>query len=335
RNRAMTTRRRHTMFRRIAFRGLASLLAAGVMGLAHAADFPSQPIKLMIPYPPGGSADMLARPLSAELQKALGQPIVLDYKPGAGGTIASAQLARAEPDGHTVLMVLTAHAINPSLYRNLPYDTRKDFAPVSLVAQLPLVVAAPLATPADNMQGLVAYAKKNPGKLTFASAGNGNTSHLAAEMFKSVTDTDMLHVPYKGSGPAVIALLAGDVSLMFDSISTSVSHVQSGKLKALAVTGDSRSSLLPDVPTVKESGFPDFSVTGWYGIIAPAGTSPEVIDRLSQAFARAANQPQIKAQLNGMGYDVIASTPSEFHTHIDRELTRWGKLTKDAGVQMQ
>lgn len=323
------------MFRRIAFRGLASLLAAGVMGLAHAADFPSQPIKLMIPYPPGGSADMLARPLSAELQKALGQPIVLDYKPGAGGTIASAQLARAEPDGHTVLMVLTAHAINPSLYRNLPYDTRKDFAPVSLVAQLPLVVAAPLATPADNMQGLVAYAKKNPGKLTFASAGNGNTSHLAAEMFKSVTDTDMLHVPYKGSGPAVIALLAGDVSLMFDSISTSVSHVQSGKLKALAVTGDNRSSLLPDVPTVKESGFPDFSVTGWYGIIAPAGTSPEVIDRLSQAFARAANQPQIKAQLNGMGYDVIASTPSEFHTHIDRELTRWGKLTKDAGVQMQ
>jgi len=323
------------MFRRIAFRGLASLLAAGVMGLAHAADFPSQPIKLMIPYPPGGSADMLARPLSAELQKALGQPIVLDYKPGAGGTIASAQLARAEPDGHTVLMVLTAHAINPSLYRNLPYDTRKDFAPVSLVAQLPLVVAAPLATPADNMQELVAYAKKNPGKLTFASAGNGNTSHLAAEMFKSVTDTDMLHVPYKGSGPAVIALLAGDVSLMFDSISTSVSHVQSGKLKALAVTGDSRSSLLPDVPTVKESGFPDFSVTGWYGIIAPAGTSPEVIDRLSQAFARAANQPQIKAQLNGMGYDVIASTPSEFHTHIDRELTRWGKLTKDAGVQMQ
>lgn len=323
------------MFRRIAFRGLASLLAAGVMGLAHAADFPSQPIKLMIPYPPGGSADMLARPLSAELQKALGQPIVLDYKPGAGGTIASAQLARAEPDGHTVLMVLTAHAINPSLYRNLPYDTRKDFAPVSLVAQLPLVVAAPLATPADNMQELVAYAKKNPGKLTFASAGNGNTSHLAAEMFKSVTDTDMLHVPYKGSGPAVIALLAGDVSLMFDSISTSVSHVQSGKLKALAVTGDSRSSLLPDVPTVKESGFPDFSVTGWYGIIAPAGTSPEVIDRLSQAFARAANQPQIKAQLNGMGYDVIASTPSEFRTHIDRELTRWGKLTKDAGVQMQ
>ncbi|WP_026639526.1 Bug family tripartite tricarboxylate transporter substrate binding protein [Bordetella petrii] len=323
------------MFRRIAFRGLASLLAAGVMGLAHAADFPSQPIKLMIPYPPGGSADMLARPLSAELQKALGQPIVLDYKPGAGGTIASAQLARAEPDGHTVLMVLTAHAINPSLYRNLPYDTRKDFAPVSLVAQLPLVVAAPLATPADNMQELVAYAKKNPGKLTFASAGNGNTSHLAAEMFKSVTDTDMLHVPYKGSSPAVIALLAGDVSLMFDSISTSVSHVQSGKLKALAVTGDNRSSLLPDVPTVKESGFPDFSVTGWYGIIAPAGTSPEVIDRLSQAFARAANQPQIKAQLNGMGYDVIASTPSEFHTHIDRELTRWGKLTKDAGVQMQ
>lgn len=320
---------------RMATLGLALLMAAGVMGLARADAFPTQPIKLLIPYPPGGSADMLARPLSNELQKELGQPIVLEYKPGAGGTIATTQLARSAPDGYTVLMVLAAHAINPSLYRNLPYDTRKDFAPVSLVASLPLLVAAPLSTPASNMQELVAYARQNPGKLTFASAGNGNTSHLAAEMFKSVTSTDMLHIPYKGSGPAVVALLAGDVSLMFDSISTSVSHVQSGKLKALAVTGTNRSPLLPDVPTVQESGFPDFAVTGWYGIIAPAGTPPAVVDRLNQAFAKAAKQPQIEAQLNGMGYEVIASTPSAFGQHIEEETARWQKLIENAGVQLQ
>ncbi|MGE4126527.1 MAG: tripartite tricarboxylate transporter substrate binding protein [Alcaligenaceae bacterium] len=317
------------------FKYLAATAALLLGGVVQAQSFPTQPIKLLIPYPPGGSADMLARPLSAEMQKDLGQPVVLEYKAGAGGTIATAQLARSAPDGHTVLMVLAAHAINPNMYANLPYDTRKDFAPVSLVATLPLLVAAPKATPANNMQELVQYAKANPGKLTFASAGNGNTSHLAGEMFKSVTGTDMLHIPYKGSGPAVVALLAGDVSLMFDSISTSAPHVKADKLKALAVTGATRSSMLPDVPTVKESGFPDFVVNGWYGIIAPAGTPPDVVERLNKAFAKAANNPEVKAQLNGFGYEIVASTPKEFGDHIERELTLWEKTIKEAGVKMQ
>lgn len=301
----------------------------------QAQEFPSQPIKLLIPYPPGGSADMLARPLTASLQKELGQPVVLEYKAGAGGTIASAQLARSKPDGHTILMVLAAHAINPNLYANLPYDTRKDFTPVSLVATLPLLVAAPFATPANNIQELVAYAKSNPDKLTFASAGNGNTSHLAAEMFKSTAGIKMLHIPYKGSGPAVVALLAGDVSLMFDSISTSLPQVTSNKLKALAVTGAKRSALLPDVPSIKESGYPDFVVDGWYGILAPAGTPKPVVDKLNKAFANAARTPAIKKQLEGFGYEVVASGPDEFGQHIENELNRWEKTVKEAGVTMQ
>lgn len=316
-------------------RRFAAIAALSFAGAVHAQDFPSQPIKLLIPYPPGGSADMLARPLTEKLQAALGQPVVLEYKAGAGGTIATAQLARAKPDGHTILMVLAAHAINPNLYPNLPYDTRKDFAPVSLVATLPLLVAAPKKTPADTMQELVAYAKASPGALTFASAGNGNTSHLAAEMFKSTAGINMLHIPYKGSGPAVVALLAGDVSLMFDSISTSLPQVKAGKLKALAVTGAKRSALLPDVPTVKESGFPDFVVDGWYGILAPAGTPEPVVDKLNKAFAKAANDPAVKKQLAGYGYEVVGSTPQEFSQHIDKELNQWQKIIKEAGVKMQ
>ena len=301
---------------------------------AGAQQFPTQPITLMIPYPPGGSADMLARPLLPELQKQLGQPVVLEYKAGAGGTIATAALARAKPDGHTVLMVLAAHAINNSLYPSLPYNTRKDFTPVSLVATLPLLVTAPLSTPANNIAELVQYAKANPDKLTYASAGNGNTSHLAVEMFKSDTGTKMLHIPYKGSGPAVVALLAGEVSLMFDSISTSYPQVKAGKLKALAVTGAKRSALLPNVPTVSET-IPGFVVDGWYGIIAPAGVPAATVEKLSKAFADAANNAKVKQQLNEAGYEIVGSTPQTFGKHIESELVRWEKAVKDSGAKIQ
>lgn len=304
------------------------------LGAAHAAQgYPDKPITLLIPYPPGGSADMLARPLGAQLQKMWGQPVVLEYKPGAGGTIASAQLARAKPDGYTVLMVLAAHAINPSLYPSLPYDTRRDFAPVSLAATLPMLVAAPLSTQADTIPELIAYAKDHPGKLSFASAGNGNTSHLAAEMFKQRTGTNMMHVPYKGSGPAVVALLGGEVSLMFDSISTSLPQVRAGKLKAIAVTGERRSALLPDVPTVAES-VPGFVVNGWYGILAPAGTPPAVVETLSKGIAEALRAPEVKAQLNGYGYEVVGSTPEAFGRHIDREFAAWKEAVAVSGAKV-
>ncbi|MGE4437305.1 MAG: tripartite tricarboxylate transporter substrate binding protein [Achromobacter sp.] len=311
-------------------------LAAGLLqsAPAPAADrYPDKPITLLIPYPPGGSADMLARPLGAALQKKWNQPVVLEYKPGAGGAIASAQLARARPDGYTLLMVLAAHAINPSLYPSLPYDTRRDFAPVSLVATLPMLVAAPPSTPADTIPQLIAYARAHPGKLSFASAGNGNTSHLAAEMFKHQTGTDMLHVPYKGSGPAVVALLGGEVSLMFDSISTSLPQVQAGKLKALAVTGEHRSPLLPDVPTVAET-VPGFVVNGWYGILAPAATPPAILDTLSRAIAAAIDAPDLKAQLNSYGYETVGSTPAAFAGHIDRELDTWKRAVEASGAKL-
>nr|WP_315844922.1 tripartite tricarboxylate transporter substrate binding protein [uncultured Achromobacter sp.] len=311
----------------------ASLGVLSVGAVEAAPAYPDKPITLLIPYPPGGSADMLARPLGAELQKKWGQPVVLEYKPGAGGAIASAQLARAKPDGYTLLMVLAAHAINPSLYPSLPYDTRRDFAPVSLVATLPMLVAAPLSTPASTIPELIAYGKDHPGKLSFASAGNGNTSHLAAEMFKNQTGVDMMHVPYKGSGPAVVALLGGEVSLMFDSISTSLPQVQAGKLKAIAVTGERRSPLLPDVPTVAES-VPGFVVNGWYGVLAPAGTPPDVVNALSRGIADAVALPALKQQLAGYGYETVGSSPADFASHIDRELEAWKKAVEASGAKL-
>jgi tripartite-type tricarboxylate transporter receptor subunit TctC len=269
-----------------------------------------------------------------ELQKKLGQTIVLDYKGGAGGTIATSALARAKPDGQTLLLVLTAHAINDALYPKLPYDTRKDFAPVSLVATLPLLVAAPLTSPFNTIPELIAYAKANPDKLTYASAGNGNTSHLSVELFKTQTDTKMIHIPYKGSGPAVIAMLGNEVSFMFDSISTSFQQVKTGKLKAIAVSSLKRVEILPDTPTIAET-LPGFEVTVWYGILAPAGTPANAISRISQAFAEVAAEPKVRSQLAESGYSTIGSTPAVFGALIENELIKWNKAVKDSGATIQ
>ena len=303
-------------------------------GLALAQANANQPITLIIPYPPGGSADMLARPMLPELQNKLGQTVVLDYKAGAGGTIATSALARAKPDGQTILMVLTAHAINDALYPTLPYNTRKDFAPVSLVATLPLLVAAPLSSPFNTIPELIAYAKANPDKLSYASAGNGNTSHLSVELFKTLTGTKMVHIPYKGSGPAVIAMLGNEVSFMFDSISTSFQQVKTGKLKAIAVSSLERATILPNTPTVAET-LPGFDVTVWYGILAPAGTPDAVIGKLSHAFAEVGADPKIRSQLSGSGYAMVGSTPAAFGKHIEAELTKWNKAVKDSGATIQ
>ena len=310
-------------------------LALCAAALTQAQSFPNQPITLLIPYPPGGSADMLARPMLAMLQKELGQPVVLDYKAGAGGTIATGMLARAKPDGYTILMVLAAHAINSSLYTKLPYDARKDFAPVSMLATLPLLLAGPLSTPFNTVPELISYGRANSDKLTFASAGNGNTSHLAGEMFKAATGVKMLHIPYKGSSPAVVAMLGGEVSMMFDSISTSLVQVKAGKLKAIAVTGDKRSPLLPDVPTVKESGVPSFVVNGWYGILAPAGTPPDVVAKLNQALNKTVRDGKVAAQLTEYGYDVVGTSPEAFGRHIDAELLRWKDAVQASGAKLE
>jgi tripartite-type tricarboxylate transporter receptor subunit TctC len=310
--------------------GALALCAAAV---SQAQTFPSQPITMLIPYPPGGSADMLARPMLAMLQKELGQPVVLDYKAGAGGTIATGMLARAKPDGYTILMVLAAHAINSSLYTKLPYDARKDFAPVSMLATLPLLLAGPLTTPFSTVPELISYGRANPDKLTFASAGNGNTSHLAGEMFKTATGIKMLHIPYKGSSPAVVAMLGGEVSMMFDSISTSLVQVKAGKLKAFAVTSAQRSGALPDVPTIAEAApLKGFEATSWFGLLAPAGTPPAIVNRLQQESAKALSSPDIKEKLLAQGAVPSGNTPQEFAALIEAEIKKWAVVVKVSGA---
>jgi len=291
-------------------------------------------VRLLIPYPPGGSAEILARPIAQKLTELWGQPVVLDFRPGAGGTIASDIAAKSAPDGHTIIMVLAAHAINHSLYAKLPYDTLRDFTPVTLAASLPLIVVTPPSVPANSIKELIALAKAKPGSLNFASAGNGNTSHLAGELFKNIAGVDMVHVPYKGSGPSLIALLGGEVQLMFDSISSSLPQIKAGKLKALAVTSSKRSHVMPQLPTVAESGLPNFVVDGWYGILAPAGTPPAIVNKMSADIARAMQNPDTRERIMASGYDIIGSTPEQFGTHIRSEVERWTKVVKASGARI-
>lgn len=313
--------------------------AAGLLSRAGAqtpqAPWPRQPVQLIIPYPPGGSADLLARPLAAQLQQRWGQSVVLDYKPGAGGTIASQHVARARPDGHTLLMVLAAHAINDSLYKKLPYDTRRDFTPVSLVAHLPMIVVGSSKLQARTVAELVAAAKANPGTLTYGSAGNGNTGHLAAEYFSSATGVKLVHVPYKGSADVVNAMLAGNIDLSFDSISTSMPHVRSGRMHALAVTSKERSALAPEVPTVHEQGVDDFEVNGWYAIVGPAGMPAPLTQRLSREVADALQAPQTRARISAQGYVPVGSTPQALEQHIDAEIKRWSAVVATSGARVE
>lgn len=311
----------------------AGLAATGAMAQTPSA-WPDRAIQLLIPYPPGGSTDLIARPLSIKLQERLGQPVVLDYKPGAGGTVASQAAARAKPDGHTFIMVLAAHAINASLYPKLPYDTRKDFTPVSLVANLPLLVSASPSLKARSVQELIAEAKANPGKITFGSAGNGNTSHLAAEYFASMAGIQLTHVPYKGSAPLVNAMLAGEVQMTFDSASTSLPHVLSGRLRGLAVTGDARLPMIADVPTMVEAGVPGFVVNGWYAVLAQAGTPAAIVERVSREIAAVVGQADVRQQLQAGGYQLVGSSPAALGAHIDAEITRWAKVVKDSGARI-
>ena len=315
-----------------------SLLVLALLALlqvpALAQQWPAKPVRLLIPYPPGGSAEILARPIAQKLTERWGQPVVLDFRPGAGGTIATEVTAKAAPDGYTIIMVLAAHAINHSLYAKLPFDTLRDFAPVSLVASLSLIVVTPPSVPANSIKELIALGKAKPGSLNFASAGNGNTSHLAGELFKTMTGVDMVHVPYKGSGPSLIALLGGEVSLMFDSISSSLPHVKAGKLKALAVTSAKRSHVMPQLPTVAESGLPDFIVDGWYGILAPAGTPPAIVNKMSADIARVMQTPDARERIMGSGYDIIGSTPEQFGAHLRSEVARWAKVVKASGARV-
>ena len=320
--------------RRSALLVATALALLGTASAVQAADWPNKPIQILIPYSPGGSVDLLARPLAARLQERLGQPVVLDYKPGAGGILASQTMLRAKPDGHTFVMVIAAHAINPSMQPKLPYDTQKDFAPVSLVATMPLVVAASKTLKAKNMQELIAKAKAKPGSIAYGSAGNGNASHLAVEQFGTLVGAKFNHVPFKGSAGIVNALLSGDIQFAFDSISTSYPHIKDGKLHALATTGDKRSSVMPDMSTIQEQGVKGFEISTWYALLGSSAVPKPVVERMSREIAAALAEPELKAQLTEIGYVPVGSTPVVLKTHIDREITRWAKVVKDSGAKL-
>ena len=314
---------------------LAALAAAASLLFAQGATaqtFPSKPIRLVMPYPPAGSSDILARPIANEMSKSLGQTVMIDYKPGAGSTIGADFIAKSAPDGYTLVMLLTAHAINATMMPNLPYDTVKDFTSITLAATLPLVVVVNAQSNIQTLQDLIAFARANPGKLNYGSAGPGNTSHLAVEYFKSVVGVDIVHVPYKGSGPAVAGLLGREVDLMFDSLSSSLSQIQAGKFRALAVSTAKRSHVLPQVPTIAESGVPGFDISAWYGIFAAAKTPAPIVQKLNAEFIKAMAVPEAKQRIEDYGYQIVGSTPAQLDAHVKSEIARWGKVVRDSGA---
>ncbi len=318
--------------RRIMLASGAGALATQWPLTASAQAFPSKPIRFVMPYPPGGSSEILARPIAQEMTKQLGTSVIIDFKPGGGTTIGADMIAKSAPDGYNIVMMLSAHAINATLMPKLPYDTVRDFAPITIAATLPLVVVVPAQSTIRSMADLLARARANPGKLTFASAGPGNTSHLSVEYLKSMLGLDMIHVPYKGSGPAIIGLLGGEVDFMFDSLSSSLPQIKGGKFRAIAMASGQRSRILPDVPTVAESGVPGFDVSVWYSVLAAAGTPAPIINKLHAEIVRAMRSPEAKEKIEAAGYDIVGSSPEQAGEFIKAEIVRWSKVVKDSGA---
>ena len=278
----------------------------------------------------------MARAIAQQIGPDLGQPVVIDNRPGAGGSVGAELAAKAPADGYTLFLAgVGSHAVNPNLHAKLPYDPVKDFAPITLVASAPSVLVVNPAVPARTLAEFTSYARAHPGKLNYASNGNGSAAQLAAALYESMADVRMVHVPYKGIAPALTDLLSGEVQLMFGTIVALVPQIQAGKLRALAVTSRKRSSLLTDVPTLAESGLPDYEAGSWYGILAPAGTPREVIDRLHGAIVKALKQPDLSKRLAAEGAEVIGSTPDEFAAHIKSEIARVGNVVRAAGIRIE
>ncbi len=300
---------------------------------ALAQTWPAKPIRFIMAYPPGGSSDILARPIANEMSKSLGQQVLIDYKPGAGSSIGADAVAKSAPDGYTFGMLLTAHAVNASLIAKLPYDTIKDFASITLAATLPIAIIVNSQAPMQTLQDLINTAKANPGKLNYGSPGP--SIFLSVEYFKSVVGVDFTHVPYKGSGPVVAALLGREVDLVFDSISSSLAQIQAGKFRALAVTTAKRSHVLPQVPTVQESGVPGYDSSLWYGIFAAAGTPPAIVQKLNAEIIKAMAQPKSKEAIEGFGYQIVGSTPEHMDALLKSEVVLWAKVVKESGLKAQ
>ena len=317
---------------------LLSMLAAGCAVAAGAvaaqdAKWPQKPITYIVPFPPGGTTDILARAIAVKLGPALGTTIVVENKPGAGGNIGSDFVAKAKPDGYTILGgTISSHAINPSIYPKMPYDAVKSFQPITLLGTNANVLVVGAASPYKTVQDVIAAAKAKPGSISFASAGNGTSQHLSGELFKSLAGISMEHVPYKGSGPAIQDVMAGHVPLMFDTTVVAAPHIQSGKVRALAVTSTKRVGSLPGVPTMTEAGVKGYEIVSWQGVFAPAGTPKEIVQRLNAEIVKILKMPDMRERLAGLGLDPVGNTPDEFAAFQQAEIARWAKLVKEAKI---
>jgi len=313
---------------------IAFLLVLFAGAAAAQGSYPTKPIRLIVGYAAGGPTDIVARLVAAKMQESLGQPVVVENKPGAGSNIASDYVVKSAPDGYTLLIGSIANATNMVVYKHLTYDTLRDLAPIAQLMSAPSVLVVNPGFPARNLQELIALAKRNPGKYAFASTGSGGSPHLAGEMLKMRAGIDLIHVPYKGAAPAQADLMGGQVQMAFETALSVVPHVQSGQLRAIAVAANKRLAQLPEVPTVAEAGLPDFEVSSWNGLFAPAKTPPEIIARLHQAAVKALAAPDVREKFTNQGAEAVGSTPEEFRAYIRAEIEKWGKVARASGAKV-
>jgi tripartite-type tricarboxylate transporter receptor subunit TctC len=311
---------------------LALALAGG--GAALAQPYPAKPVRLVVGFPPGGGTDIMARLLAAKLPELLGQSFVVENRPGAASNIATEHVARSAPDGYTILVATATLAMNPAFHKKLPFDVLRELAPVSIFADSPNVLAVRAGLAAKDVDALIALARAKPGVLNYSSAGTGTTQHMTGELFKLRTGTDVVHVPFKGTGPSLTALIAGDVDMTYVNIPALLPQVKAGRLRALAVAGAKRSELMPDVPTMKEAGVDGVEVTIWYGVLAPAATPRPVVDTLAAAVIKAARSPDIRSRLLEQGAEPIGNTPEAFAKQLREEMARWAKVVADSGMRV-
>ena len=313
-----------------------ALLAAQLGGVAFAQNYPARPIRVIIAQAPGSATDVVGRVIGNKLGEVLGQPLVIDARPGAGGTLGTELAARAAPDGYTLFMANNStHGSNPALYSKLPYDAVKDFAPIIFATATPYVLSVHPSLPVSTLKELIALAKMRPGQINYASAGNGSTHHLSGELLKTMAGVDLVHIPYKGTTPAITALLSGEVSVMFATVTGIQPHIKAGRAKALAVTTPGRSNMMSDVPTVSEAALPGFEMLSWFGLLAPAGAPAAIINRINVESARVLAMPDVKSVLNAQGFEVVGGTPAEFGDYIKREIEKITKLAKATGIKAE
>ena len=319
-----------------ALRALTVLPVAALISAAPAAaqNYPVKPVRIVVPYAPGGSTDVVFRILAPRLSENLGQQVLVENRPGAASTVGLDLVAKSPPDGYTVGVANIAYGANPTLYRKMPFDAEKDLAPVSLVSIVTMVLSVHPSVPARSVKQLIALAKAKPGTLNYGSAGNGSANHLATARFTHMTGIDMVHVPYKGGGPAVVSIVAGETAVLFATIPSAIQHFKTGKLVPLGVSRAQRNSAVPDIPTVAEAGVPGYEAIEWNGVMVPTGTPPAVINRLHQAIVKAVAIPEVKERVTGLGADLVGNTPDEFRAFLKNELATWSRVVKEVGMRI-